>query len=1167
MNKFKFRTVIIIFITFSIPIISGIDYQIRNNWYSKDTKFYDENISLPYRSSIPPNTRYFQYYKEITINHLQVSDDLTNFPLLISTYDSDLRTKVQVDGDDIAFSNDTYWLDHEIELFNQTYNATHARLVAWVRIPSLSSSIDTKIYMYYGNLTMESRQNPSGVWNSNFNAVWHLNTTLLDSTSNDNDGTNFQASDVSAHIARGRYYDGVNDYSNMGSGSSIDNLFNGGASISVWIYPVDWGEGDYGRVLAKSSVSAGTDGWVMCVDGEQSPAANHHLLFFRGFDGNRGLWYTPEDSISLSQWNHIFLTYNDNSDSNVPSIYINGILQSLTPEPSPSGSAVDDSSQPLYIGNYVGGDRTFEGVIDEVRLSKGIKSSGWIQTEFNNQDDPSSFYTISNPIEIDFIPPTIIINSPNDNDLFGMIPPSFNVEINDNSTIDIKWYRLTNGTITTSNTTFIVNGSITQARWDEIGNGTLKIQFFANDSLGNVGFSEVTIRKDIVPPMININTPNDLDLLGDTAPVFNVEIQDINAVDSMWYTLNDGVKTNFTLNGTISQTQWDGIGNGSVSIKFYANDSVGNHGFSEVIVRKDINYPIIIINTPDPFDLCGRNAPSYNVRITDPNGISFMWYTLNDGVKNFFTTNGTISQIAWNSYGSESISVKFYANDSLGNEGFLEVVVQKDLDGPNVTINFPIPNALFGEVAPNFNIEVVDASGVDLMWYTIDGGLLNITFTINDSISQPLWNLQGNGTVTITFYARDSVGNEGFSEVTVRKDIDPPTIIINNPVSDQLFGLISPTFNVEITDINGIDTMWYSLDGGMTNTIFTANGSINQTVWDTYGDGEITLRFYANNSIGSVGFSEVSIIKDIYAPTIMINTPYNNSYCNSAPTININAFDINLDKLWCRVGGNNISLINGGDFQLNSSIWESLPEGFFQIYFYANDTLGHLNDTSILTLYKDTISPSAPVLLTYPSGEVSLPLIFDWEDGTDTSGIAYYRIIIDNEADPFATPGFVFEINITNTGSASSYYELLEYLTPRNYYFFIYQIDAAENQGSAASGTFTIEGAPEPTSEFPWWIILIIAIPLGLAVVIVALKKSKKKEIQVVIIDKELDKLKQKRTDLDAEAKIALKANNYIKAAEIYEECVKISYELYNEGDKLEEHRYKNFKALELDAR
>ncbi|MHA2307439.1 MAG: LamG-like jellyroll fold domain-containing protein, partial [Candidatus Hodarchaeales archaeon] len=638
---------------------------------------FDSGIKLSNRPSNLPDINYFKYYKEITINHLKVSEELNNFPLLLSIYDIDLHTYVQADGDDIAFSNDTDWLDHEIERFQRDFNGTHARLEAWIRIPLLSSTVDTKIYMYYGNSTMDSRQAPSGVWNSDYKAVWHLNTTLLDSTSNNNDGTNFEADDSTGYIGNGRDYDGVDDYSNMSSGSSIDNLFNGGASISTWIYPESWGQNDYGRVLAKSSVSAGTDGWVMCVDGEASPAADHHLLFFRGFDGNRGLWYTPEDSISLSQWNHVYVTYNDNSDSNVPSIYINGILQSLTPEPSPSGSMVDDSSQSLYIGNYAGGDRTFDGVIDEVRLTKGIKSSGWIQTEYNNQDDPSSFYTIGGSLEIDLIPPNITIHTPSDNDIFGMAPPAFNVEVNDNIDIDTKWYRLTNGTITTVNTTFSVNGSISQSRWNEIGNGTVMIQFFANDSWGNVGFSEITVRKDIISPTVNVNTPDNLNLFGNTPPTFNVEIQDVNSVDSMWYTLNDGLNELFTVNGTLSQTLWDECGNGSVSIKFYANDTLGNVGSSEVIVRKDIYNPIISIYAPELFDLCGDIAPNYTVSITDPNGVALMWYTLNDGVKTFFTGNGTISQTLWDECEDGGLSVKFHANDTLGNVGFSEVVVQK----------------------------------------------------------------------------------------------------------------------------------------------------------------------------------------------------------------------------------------------------------------------------------------------------------------------------------------------------------------------------------------------------------------------------------------------------------------------------------------------------------
>ncbi|MFX1432125.1 MAG: DUF2341 domain-containing protein, partial [Promethearchaeota archaeon] len=125
-----------------------------------------------FRSSIND----FYYYKEITIDHNKVSgsSNLTNFPLLLSIYDKDLHDHAQADGEDMAFYSGTKWLNHEIELFNQCYNSTHAQLVAWVQIPSLSTLIDTKIYMYYGNSTIISQENPSGVWDDNFKGVWHL---------------------------------------------------------------------------------------------------------------------------------------------------------------------------------------------------------------------------------------------------------------------------------------------------------------------------------------------------------------------------------------------------------------------------------------------------------------------------------------------------------------------------------------------------------------------------------------------------------------------------------------------------------------------------------------------------------------------------------------------------------------------------------------------------------------------------------------------------------------------------------------------------------------------------------------------------------------------------------------------------------------------------------
>ena len=36
----------------------------------------------------------------------------------------------------------------------------------------------------------------------------------------------------------------------------------------------------------------------------------------------------------------------------------------------------------------------FDGTIDEVRVSNASRSAGWILTEYNNQNSPSTFYSV-----------------------------------------------------------------------------------------------------------------------------------------------------------------------------------------------------------------------------------------------------------------------------------------------------------------------------------------------------------------------------------------------------------------------------------------------------------------------------------------------------------------------------------------------------------------------------------------------------------------------------------------------------------------------------------------------------------------------------------------------------------------------------------------------------
>ncbi|MHA2313357.1 MAG: hypothetical protein ACXADF_17860, partial [Candidatus Thorarchaeota archaeon] len=132
-------------------------------WYSGSTSFQGERFTLPY-----------SYRKQLTISHQDVAADLVNFPVLVDIYDADLRTDVRSDGRDIAFAIGEEALAHEVELFEQTYNSTHAHLAAWVKVPLLSGSSDTVISMYYSNPLAPIVYDSGPVWDSGYLGVWHL---------------------------------------------------------------------------------------------------------------------------------------------------------------------------------------------------------------------------------------------------------------------------------------------------------------------------------------------------------------------------------------------------------------------------------------------------------------------------------------------------------------------------------------------------------------------------------------------------------------------------------------------------------------------------------------------------------------------------------------------------------------------------------------------------------------------------------------------------------------------------------------------------------------------------------------------------------------------------------------------------------------------------------
>jgi len=88
------------------------------------------------------------------------------------------------------------------------------------------------------------------------------------------------------------------------------------------------------------------------------------------------------------------IKYDSDSTTNDPTFILNGQNSLVLNErKTPAGNIrADDGIK--HIGNTKALSRTFDGVMDEVRFYNGMLSNAWIETEYNNQNSPSSFYTV-----------------------------------------------------------------------------------------------------------------------------------------------------------------------------------------------------------------------------------------------------------------------------------------------------------------------------------------------------------------------------------------------------------------------------------------------------------------------------------------------------------------------------------------------------------------------------------------------------------------------------------------------------------------------------------------------------------------------------------------------------------------------------------------------------
>ncbi|MEO0896710.1 MAG: DUF2341 domain-containing protein [Bacteroidota bacterium] len=355
----------------------------------------------------------YNFSKRITIQESEVigTTPHVDFPVLIYHTDPDLRHssnggKVQdINGYDISFfSTEGIQLDHHIE----GYDPVTGEVIMWVRIPSLDPLVNTEINILYGNSAVNSSLSTDATWKSCYQGRWHMDADpsgsgpqLVDVTSNTNDGTALgtmtSTNQVSSIIGNGTFFDGTDDAYDLGNNISPNSVF----TLSAWISSDQLaGSGNFHGFLGNSPGGTGQRAPSLWVYGDAlTPTySGIHGGFGNGVNWSTS-WATGGGYITNdgSTWNYVVSTF-DGSDYKC---YVDGIL--VFTKPGLSGN-VPFNTPIKFIGRV---DNNFRGRIDEVSVASCVNTAEWIQTEYNSQGSPSTFYTIgteeSFPVEwLDF---------------------------------------------------------------------------------------------------------------------------------------------------------------------------------------------------------------------------------------------------------------------------------------------------------------------------------------------------------------------------------------------------------------------------------------------------------------------------------------------------------------------------------------------------------------------------------------------------------------------------------------------------------------------------------------------------------------------------------------------------------------------------------------------
>ncbi len=453
------------------------------------------------------------------------------------------------------------------------------------------------------------------------------------------------------------------------------------------------------------------------------------------------------------------------------------------------------------------------------------------------------------------------------------------------------------------NGTVIVEDFTNAISWEcplELGDGWYVFQVKAVDYAGlNSSVAVLDFYVDTTPPSIRVLEPVNGSYVATLTPALEAYVCDTVGISNVTVTI-DGSPVTVSLapvNSTCTRVSGQlNVTEGEHTLVMVVEDVAGYREETAVYFVADVTAPEVTVVEPVNGSVLNASAVAFKVEVYDAvSGIStssFQVYV--DGMEvaplnlSVAEVNGTIVFTFYLNLTEGWHNITVSVADLAGNRGLGEVRVAVDLSPPIVTPVSPQPDALLGPSTACTTIaaSVYDNILVERVLVYVDGVLeLSVDVGIASSNVTLDYCFNETGTHTVDVVVYDAAGWSSTVSWSFYVDLEPPTIVILQPVNGSIYPSAAVKLRAVITDNYAVNTTSIAVlvNGVPVNVSINA---VNETYVEVYAnltlsDGWHSVKIMASDAAGNSAVAEALFAVDTEPPAIMVYEPVEAWYSNN----------------------------------------------------------------------------------------------------------------------------------------------------------------------------------------------------------------------------------------------------------------------------------------------